>query len=50
MRQINERSFVNRMVPVFDGVNRTMMAVAPQQVFKQLELATNGMQFSPNLV
>ena len=38
------------MHPVFDGVNRTMIPVLPDDGVTPLKGPTNGMQFNPTVV
>ena len=49
MRYLNDKNYINRLMPIYDGTERVMMPVAPENV-KRFSEATNGMQYAPSTV
>lgn len=50
MRFINDLNYVNRMQEVSDSENRTLLPIMTTGNLQVIGDATNGMQFSPNIV
>jgi hypothetical protein len=49
VRFLNEKNYLNRQMPIFDGAERTMMPVTTGGI-ERFTKATNGMQFAPGVV